>query len=115
MRKYLILYLFVMLTTLFTIKAVAQNKPVQPKPNKNLISADWHFNNIEYYLAAKDYALVLKSDSSNAYAMYQLAECNRFYYNYQAAKPIYLKVATRFRDKYPFARYWYSIMLKDEG
>ena len=82
-HKAFLLILFV--GCVFSFEAVAQKKNVKTKPNANLILGDKHFSNLEYYLAANEYARVLKADSNNAYAMFQLAECYRYYYNYRAA------------------------------
>src|SRR6187402_1217240 len=114
MKKIVILFLFFICWNCFPEMAVAQKKK-KSQPNANLILGDKHFDNLEYYLAANEYARVLKADSSNAYAMYQLAECYRFYYNYTAAEVYYHKVAIRYRGTYPLARYWYVIMLKDNA
>jgi outer membrane protein OmpA-like peptidoglycan-associated protein len=101
---------------LYTGKVFAQKKKrPSSRPNPTLILADKHYNNLEYYLAAHEYGRVLKSDSSNAYAMYQMAECFRMYFDYKSAEIYYQKVATRFRDKYPLARFWYATMLKDNA
>ena len=113
MKNYILLTLFFFNTIFFSEVLFAQKK--NQKPNSNLILADKHFDNLEYYQAANEYARVLKVDSSSAYAMFQLAECYRFYYNYTAAELYYHKVATRFRGTYPLSRYWYATMLKDNG
>ena len=100
---------------MFFLSVSAQKRGDKDKPNANLILGDKHFSNLEYYLAGNEYARVLKSDSSNVYAMFQLAECYRYYYNYKEAEIFYHKVATRYRGVYPLARYWYATMLKDNG
>lgn len=115
MKKTIIFILVVIIGSVFSTNSFAQKKPTKGKANPTLILADKHFNNLEYYLAAHEYARVLKSDSSNAYAMYQLAECYRLYFDYKGAELYYQKVATRFRDRYPLARFWYATMLKDNG
>ncbi len=117
MKKLIIFSLVVFWGMFFSKDMYAQSKgkPVKSRPNPTLILADKHYNNLEYYLAAHEYARVLKNDSSNAYAMYQLAECYRLYFDYKSAEVFYQKVATRFRDKYPLARFWYATMLKDNG
>jgi outer membrane protein OmpA-like peptidoglycan-associated protein/LysM repeat protein len=116
MKKIVVFILVVLLVSFYSDKASAQKKPVKKsKPNPTLILADKHYNNLEYYLAAHEYARVLKNDSSNAYAMFQLAECYRLFFDYKGAEGIYHKVASRHRDKYPLARFWYATMLKDNG
>ncbi|HVD97744.1 MAG TPA: LysM peptidoglycan-binding domain-containing protein [Cytophagaceae bacterium] len=115
MKKYVAQVLFVFIIFYLLDPAYAQVKNKKGKPNANLILADKHFDNMEYYLAANEYARVLKADSSDSYAMFQLAECYRLYYNYRAAEIYYHKVATRYRGTYPLARYWYATMLKDNG
>jgi glutathione peroxidase-family protein len=85
------------------------------KTLNTLISANNHFNNLEYYLAAREYSSVLKVDSNNAYAMYQLAECFRYYFDYKSAEKFYCKVADRFGKQFPLARFWYAVTLKDNG
>jgi outer membrane protein OmpA-like peptidoglycan-associated protein len=114
MKRYAAL-LFIVLVGFYTLPTVSAQKKKVKKPNANLILGDKHFDNMEYYLAAIEYGRVLKADSSNAYAMFQLAECYRFHYNYKAAEIFYHKVATRHRGTYPLARYWYATMLKDNG
>jgi outer membrane protein OmpA-like peptidoglycan-associated protein/LysM repeat protein/1,2-phenylacetyl-CoA epoxidase PaaB subunit len=93
----------------------AQTKKKKTKPNPVLILADKHFNNHEYYLAGQEYGRVLRHDSSNAYAMFQMAECFRLFFDYKNAERLYKKVADRFREQYPFARFWYATMLKDNA
>jgi outer membrane protein OmpA-like peptidoglycan-associated protein/LysM repeat protein len=117
MKRVILFCLIILAIIFFSDKAVAQGpkKPGKTKANPTLILADKHYNNLEYYLAAHEYARVLKSDSSNSYAMFQLAECYRYYFDYKSAEHIYLKVAQRFKDRYPLARFWYSTMLKDNG
>lgn len=115
MKKFYTFILVVIIGSFFSVSIFAQKKPTKNKPNPTLILADKHYNNLEYYLAAHEYARVLKSDSSNAYAMFQLAECYRLYFDYKGAETFYKKVADRFRDKYPLARFWYATMLKDNG
>jgi outer membrane protein OmpA-like peptidoglycan-associated protein/LysM repeat protein len=115
MKKYVALFLLIFSGSFFPDSATAQNKNPKIKPNANLIMGDKHFDNLEYYLASNEYARVLKADSSNAYAMFQLAESYRLCYNYKAAEVFYHKVAMRFKGSYPLARYWYAAMLKDNG
>lgn len=112
MKRYAALFFIVLIGIYVPHVASAQKKS---KPNANLILGDKHFDNLEYYLAAYEYGRVLKADSGNAYAMFQLAECYRFLYNYKSAEKFYHKVATRHRGSYPLARYWYATMLKDNG
>ncbi|MCU0429673.1 MAG: LysM peptidoglycan-binding domain-containing protein [Cytophagaceae bacterium] len=83
--------------------------------NPALILADRHFAQQDYYSAAHEYAKVVKHDSSHAYAMYNLAECYRLYYDFSKAEGVYKKVAERFRSTYPYARFWYATMLKDNA
>src|ERR1700740_836734 len=113
MKKIVVFILAILLVSFYSDKVSAQKKPVKKgKPNPTLILADKHYNNLEYYLAAHEYARVLKNDSSNAYAMFQLAECYRLFFDYKGAEVFYQKVAIRFREKYPLARFWYATMLK---
>lgn len=106
--------IFILFLGLYSQEAFAQKKK-KNKPNPVLILADKHFNNHEYYLAGQEYGRVLRHDSSNAYAMYQMAECYRMYFDYKNAERFYRKVAERFRTTYPFARFWYATMLKDNA
>jgi outer membrane protein OmpA-like peptidoglycan-associated protein/LysM repeat protein len=118
MKKLILIILILLISSFYSDNVSAQKKPVKPskaKANPTLILADKHFNNLEYYLAAHEYSRVLKTDSSNAYAMFQLAECNRLFFDYKGAEKYYLKVALKFREKYPLARFWYATMLKDNG
>ena len=115
MKKIIVLILLVLVISIFSEQVSAQKKQGKVRPNPTLILADKHANNQEYYLAAHEYARVLKSDSSNAYAMFQLAECYRQFFDYKNAELFYHKVAMRFRDKYPLARFWFATMLKDNG
>ncbi|MCU0430195.1 MAG: carboxypeptidase regulatory-like domain-containing protein [Cytophagaceae bacterium] len=97
-----------------SLKAQPKTKK-KARPNPVLILADKHFNNHEYYLAGQEYGRVLRHDSSNAYAMFQMAECYRLFFDYKNAERLYKKVAERFREQYPFARFWYATMLKDNA
>ena len=116
MRKFIPVFILIIIFLSFSGKLSAQKKKTsKSKPNPTLILADKHYNNLEYYLAAHEYARVLKSDSANAYAMFQLAECYRLFFDYRNAEKYYQKTASRFRDKYPLARFWYATMLKDNG
>jgi outer membrane protein OmpA-like peptidoglycan-associated protein/5-hydroxyisourate hydrolase-like protein (transthyretin family) len=118
MKKFVVFILIIILVSFFSERVSAQHQPQKKgkiKPNPTLILADKHFNNLEYYLAAHEYARVLKNDSSNAYAMFQLAECYRLFYDYKAAEFFYHKVATKFGKIYPLARFWFATMLKDNG
>ncbi|HSZ25370.1 MAG TPA: OmpA family protein, partial [Cytophagaceae bacterium] len=115
MKNSFFIILTIISVSFFQKQSLAQIKNSRSKPNANLIMGDKHFDNFEYFLASNEYARVLKADSLNSYAMFQLAECYRLYYNYKAAEIFYHKVANRFKGAYPLARYWYAVMLKDNG
>jgi len=115
MKLFLRLFCIFVLTISFSLNSFSQKKGTPNQPNANLLGADKYYNNFEYYLAAKKYEKVIKKDSSSAYALYQLAECYRFYYDYKGAEAIYQKVYLKHRKEYPLAHFWYAAMLKDNG
>lgn len=88
----------------------------QAKKNVTIIAkADKLYQNAEYYWAAQDYKLASSLDTSNIYLTAQLAECYRNLYDYKNAEPLYQKLLSKDRTKYPIARFWYASILKDNG
>ncbi len=75
--------------------------------------ADRYFEYEQFYKAAKLYNEALQADSTHLHAAYQLAECYRRLFTYQAAEKYYGKV---YEDDstltYPLSLFYYALMLK---
>ncbi|MBC7451270.1 MAG: PD40 domain-containing protein, partial [Cytophagales bacterium] len=102
---------------LYTGPAFGQKK--KSKSSKKVHAAqlkgDKHYNLYEYYLAAQEYKLVLNDMPDNMYCTYRLAECYREYFDYASAEKYYKKVLDNDLGEYPLSRFWYAIMLRDNG
>ncbi|MFL5728275.1 MAG: LysM peptidoglycan-binding domain-containing protein [Cytophagaceae bacterium] len=112
---------FLTIFLLLTISSFAQKKD---KPKKTTSShkekvetqiADRYFATQEYYLAAKEYELILKQDPNNKYAIFQLGECYRLHFDYDQAEAAYKRAVDTARREYPLSRYWYASVLKLNG
>lgn len=77
--------------------------------------ADKYFDSYEYYLAAQEYLNATSEDGEYLYAIYQLAESYRLYFNYDKAQKYYKTVLDKDSTAYPLTRYWYASMLKNQG
>jgi peptidoglycan-associated lipoprotein len=77
--------------------------------------ADKYFNTEEYYLAAKEYELILKKNPYNKYALFRLGECYRLHFDYEQAEAAYKRAVDTARRDYPLSRYWYASILKLNG
>ena len=95
--------------------SLAQNKKLSGKAKHSMELGDKYFANEEYFSAAQEYQKALESDESNPDILYKLAEASRLHFHYAEAEKAYKKVAEIDRQTYPLARYWYGIMLKDNG
>ncbi len=88
----------------------------QSKNNSSLISkADKYYQQAEYFMAAHEYQRAYGTDTANTYLLAQLAECYRYLYDYKNAEPLYQKLVTKDKEKYPTSRFWYASILKDNG
>ncbi|MEQ8518275.1 MAG: LysM peptidoglycan-binding domain-containing protein [Cytophagales bacterium] len=85
------------------------------KPSQNVKIADSYFENQEYYLAADYYGKEIEENPNNIYANYQLAECYRYYYDYENAEKQYSKTLAMGGDEVPLVGFWYAMMLKSNG
>ncbi|MCS6824018.1 MAG: LysM peptidoglycan-binding domain-containing protein [Cytophagaceae bacterium] len=112
-KRKLLIYFIIIFSIVPRSILFAQQK--KSKVNPTFLLAEKHFNNFQYYLAAAEYARVLKSDSNHVEATYKLAESYRMYYDYKNAEKYYKKVADKWKNEYPLARFWYATMLKDNG
>jgi len=90
-------------------------KKLSGKAKHAMELGDKYFANDDYFLAAQEYKKALESDSLNGDALYKLAEASRLYFNYSDAEKAYKKVTQVAREQYPLARFYYGIMLKDNG
>jgi peptidoglycan-associated lipoprotein len=77
--------------------------------------ADRYFDNYEYYLAAQEYLNATIEDQDYLYAIYQLAESYRLYFNYDKAQKYYKTVLDKDSTAFPLTRYWYASMLKNQS
>jgi peptidoglycan-associated lipoprotein len=120
MKLYLIPILVGILFS-FSINAFAQkgkNKDKEVSRHKEKIEtqlADKYFEIQEYYLAAKEYELILKQDPHNKYALFRLAESYRLHFDYAQAEETYKKAVDTARREFPLSRYWYASVLKLNG
>ncbi len=88
----------------------------QAKKNIGLIAkADKFYQNSEYYMAAYNYQQAATVDTANIYLTSQLAECYRNLFDYKNAELLYQKLTSKYKEKYPIARFWYASILKDNG
>jgi peptidoglycan-associated lipoprotein len=77
--------------------------------------ADKYFEIQEYYLAAKEYEVILKQDPQNKYALFKLGESYRLHFDYEKAEISYKKAVDTARSEFPLSRYWYASILKLNG
>ena len=108
-----IFFLLAVLTALSNA-AFAQKK-ISGKAKHSVELGDKYFANDEFYSAAQEYKKALEPDSAYPEALYKLAEASRMYFNYSDAEKAYKKVVEIAKQQYPLARFYYGIMLKDNG
>ncbi len=97
-----------------TFSLQAQSKKAKDRKTAPLIKmADTYFNRNEFYEASQLYGRALRIDSTNTYAMNNMAESCRMFFDYKTAERLYKKLADHYHNEYPFARFWYATMLKD--
>lgn len=108
MKQRLILILFVTILTINFSSA-------QDKKSAAIAYADKYFAVEEYYSAAEYYKKELESNPNNAYAVFQLAECYRYFFDYDNAEIWYKKADELAGDKYPLAAYYHALMMKING
>src|SRR5690606_3252482 len=111
------LHIFV---ALFLFAATGQDLHAQKKRSSSqkdpaVIAGDKYYNVFDYIKAAEEYKKAYEADTTNKYALFRLAESYRMYYDYFNSEKYY-KIATRSAlREYPMSRYWYAILLKDNG
>ena len=113
------LSLFIAITALVVFTAMPlhaqKKKKGSNKANASQIKGDDHFSRYEYYLAAQEYKLVVDIDPTNYYCVFRLAESYREYFDYPSAQKYYKIIITKDLLEFPLARFWYGIMLRDNG
>lgn len=77
--------------------------------------ADKYFAVEDYYLAAEYYTKELDKNPSSPYATYQLAECYRYFMDYDNAEKWYKRADELAGDQFPLAAYYHATMLKING
>ncbi|MBX9853004.1 MAG: LysM peptidoglycan-binding domain-containing protein [Cytophagaceae bacterium] len=77
------------------------------------LAGDKFFEAFEYVKAAEEYKKAYEHDTTHKYALFQLAESYRLYFDYLNAQRYYKEAVKTALHEYPLARYWYGIMLKD--
>lgn len=93
-----------------------KSKRASSSSNVSVAVADNYFNNLEYYLAAKEYEKILQQQPDNQYAIYQLAESNRLHFNYLQAENNYSQLLDLGgKSEYSLAQFWYGVLLKLNG
>ncbi len=113
MRNQVFAVIAIFLSSLLNVGlSQAQDKK---KDSQNVKIADSYFENQEYFLAADYYNNELEENPKNVYANFQLAECYRYYYDYEKAEKQYLKTLKLSKDEIPLTGFWYAMMLKSNG
>ena len=117
-RFSLLSILFLCCMYVYTAPAFAQKKK-KSKTTKKVspaqIKGDHHFSLFEFYSAAQEYKSVVDAQPDNMYCTYRLAECYREYFEYANAEKYYKIVLDKDREEFPLSRFWYAIMLRDNG
>ncbi len=103
-------YLFIILCCLLSF-SWAQEK----RKSRNVQIADKYFQVEDYYLATDYYKQELVDNIDNVYAIYQLGECHRLFFDYEVAKEWYARCMELDVETYPLSLYYYALMLKIEG
>lgn len=106
MKNYIVLILCICFSLSF-----AQND----RKSRTVQIADKYFLVEDYYLATDYYRKELESNINNAYAVFQLGECHRLFFDYKMAKRWYARCMELDAKKYPLAAYYYALMLKIDG
>lgn len=83
--------------------------------NPHVIEGDKHLSVFDYVKAAEEYKIAYTEDTTNKYALYKLAESYMKYSDYYNAEKYFKQAVRSALHKYPMARYWYAIILKDNG
>lgn len=106
MKRISLLILFVF----FSLKVWSQSD------NINVHYADKFFEIKDYYLATEYYEKALADGEDTDYVHYQLGESDRLFYQYEEAEKHYKLVVENGRVvDFPLARYYYALMLKNNG
>jgi peptidoglycan-associated lipoprotein len=121
MKKLYLVPILVCISLFFAINVFAQkdkNKDKGVSKHKEKVEtqlADKYFEIQEYYMAAKEYELILQQDPHNKYALFRLGESYRLHFDYAQAEATYKKAVDTARREYPMSRYWYASILKLNG
>ncbi|MFN6943651.1 MAG: LysM peptidoglycan-binding domain-containing protein [Cytophagaceae bacterium] len=122
-----ILLIFLAITAIASTDSFAQKKKEKKSRKekrfkaslkKSLLATEAgnkHFENMDYYLAAKEYSKAYKFNESNGYALNRLAESYMKHFDYENAEKYYGIATETTLSNYPLARYWYALMLKGNG
>jgi peptidoglycan-associated lipoprotein len=109
------LFLFIAISS-FAQKKDKKKKDVSNHKEKvETQIADKYFDTEEYYLAAKEYEIILKEHPYNKYALFRLGESYRLHFDYEQAEAAYKRAVDTARREYPLCRYWYASILKLNG
>ncbi|MFN8415641.1 MAG: LysM peptidoglycan-binding domain-containing protein [Cytophagaceae bacterium] len=112
--KTLLCICWVLGSLLYTLPSLAQSKKVKASPYQVL--GDQHFKVNAYYYAITEYKKVLTTEPTNTHCHYYLAECYRELGNYIDAEKSYSAVIRNGGlTEFPFARYYYALMLRDNN
>lgn len=79
------------------------------------MEGDKHFVLFDYVRAAEEYKKAYEKDPHDFYSLYRLAESYRLYFDYYNAEKYYHEATVKALKQYPLSRFWYAIMLKDNG
>ena len=121
MKNLMRISVLVSLFLFITILSFAQKKDKKTKEistHKEKVEtqiADKYFDTQEYYLAAKEYEIILKQNPFNKYALFRLGESYRLHFDYAPAEAAYKRAVDTARKEYPLSRYWYASVLKLNG
>ena len=94
-----------------TVNAHKKSGPY--KKSTHELAGDKFFEAFDYVKAAEEYKKAYEHDTTHKYALFQLAESYRLYFDYLNAQKYYKEAVKTALHEYPLARYWHGIMLKD--
>lgn len=108
MKQKSILYLFILISTCFSVKAQT-NASIQRNAEEAMLAKDW-------YSATQHYSRLFNRDSSEITIKYNYAEASRLNFDLDLAIRLYNKVVLLDEDKkFPLAYYWIGQLLKNRG
>ena len=115
-QKYIWTFFLLILIVFQPDASFAQKKKKHKKKKSvHVIEGDKHFALFDYVKAAEEYKKAYEKDPTDHYALYKLAESYKEYYDYYNAEKYYHEATVKALHEYPLSRYWYAIMLKDNG